>query len=171
MTSNLIGQTFHREKLPNMFEPAGRAVVVVDESGSRAYGPTWQAVEQDAVTLTNALESRGTQVGVASFSCDAHCHKQVDAQPAAAALGRVFAQPEAMGSDGLRAGIHMAATMLGGPGLVLVLTDGMVMPSAAFKQEVSQLERHGIQVVGVGLPSDRPGDLGNVFNEYYRTAE
>jgi hypothetical protein len=168
--SNLIGQTIHREKLSTLFAPTDRAVVVLDSSGSRASGEIWSEVNRDAATITRDLESRGVNVGVVEFSCDARPLKNVDGSSAAGALRYAYEHPIAEGSDGMAEAIHMASSMLGGPGgLVLVFTDG-VMDGGAVKREVCRLEEEGTQVIGVGRQGDDRGDLAGAFRDYYLTS-
>ena len=169
MDNNLIGQTFHRDKLQHMLNRTDRAVVVVDGSGSRM-GEKFESDCRDATTISGQLEARGTEVGVLQFSQDVRPHKGVDATPAQGALEEVRNNPLVMGSSGIGTAIRTAAAMLGRPGLILVFTDGWY-ECKSIQNEVSGLEKRGYQVVGVGRQSDDPRELGNVFNEHYRIAD
>ncbi len=60
--------------------------------------------------------------------------------------------------------------MLGGPGLLVVMTDGMLAGVKDFRAEVESLEKQGYKVVGVAQERDDKRDLDASFNSFYRTS-
>jgi len=160
--------SIHPQQVQSILNPTNRAVVVLDTSGSRAFSNEWGNIESDALTISGDLEAQGANVGVVGFSCNADVYKNVNSVSSAGMIQAVFEHPRAEGSDGLSSALHLAASMLGGTGTVLVFTDGMADPRV--RATVSNLEQQGIQVVALGRQGDNPQDLASTFNQAYLIA-
>lgn len=169
----LHGAVFHPSKLAQLdaFQ-AERAVVIVDTSGSRVHDPSQrEALRNDTVELAEAMQKHNqTMVGVLEFSGATRPHKPVDGESATAAINLAYNQGFGDSSEGGLAALREGAKMLGGPGLLVVMTDGMLPGGKNFRAEVESLEKQGYKVVGVAQERDDSRDLDASFNSFYRTS-
>lgn len=167
MDPNLIGARMLPGTLPRLLDKPKKAVVVLDASGSCVPGP--KNCEKDALTLVSQLEAQGTQVGVVRFSNSVEVLRSARPGPAAGEVSRAFQAREGAGGLGAAVAIETAGLMVGGgPGLVLVLTDGTLDPEV--RSTVDHLGRQGVRVVGVGSEHDNPRVLSSLFAEHYLIA-